>query len=79
MLGLPEVAKPTLSQMSGTSATSHMIPIPIGGVPIHVDLAPSILFAVLYATLTALGIYRLSQPASRSLVIVGTVISVLER
>ncbi|KAK7692650.1 hypothetical protein QCA50_004283 [Cerrena zonata] len=66
--------------MSATSMSSEQFtfPSPIGGTPFAIDFAPSILFAVLYGLVIPLGIYRLLNPRSRSVLIFGTVAFTIE-
>ncbi|TFK20922.1 hypothetical protein FA15DRAFT_673031 [Coprinopsis marcescibilis] len=54
-------------------------PSPVGGVPLQSDLAPSILFAVLYGLLAPLVFYRLYDRRSRTLLLLGTMIFAIER
>ncbi|KAH9935355.1 uncharacterized protein B0H18DRAFT_411374 [Fomitopsis serialis] len=54
-------------------------PSPIGGVPNPHDLAPSVVFAVLYALTIPLAVYRLASKNSRNLFIIASVIFAAER
>lgn len=57
--------------MSASPEDALKFPSPVGGSPLALDFAPSILFAVLYASLTPLIIYRVVSPKSRSLILLG--------
>ncbi|KAI0359573.1 hypothetical protein OH77DRAFT_1038013 [Trametes cingulata] len=61
-----------------SSDATHEFPSPIGGVPLDIDFAPSILFAVLYGLLIPVAIYRVINPRSRNMVLIGTLIFVAE-
>lgn len=54
-------------------------PAPVGGLPLASDLAPSILFAVLYALLLPLTVYRIFDRRSRTVLLIGTEIFAIER
>ncbi|KAF8971132.1 hypothetical protein BDZ97DRAFT_1787886 [Flammula alnicola] len=54
-------------------------PAPVGGTPLPADFAPSILFAVLYALLTPLMLYRMFSKRSRTTLLIGTVTFSVER
>ncbi|KDQ52527.1 hypothetical protein JAAARDRAFT_138486 [Jaapia argillacea MUCL 33604] len=54
-------------------------PSPVGGVPIHPEFAPSILFDILYGILIPIGIYRLFSKHSRTSLIFGTWCFTVER
>ncbi|THH30768.1 hypothetical protein EUX98_g3436 [Antrodiella citrinella] len=58
---------------------SFEFPSPIGGTPFNSDYAPSVLFAVLYALLAPLVIWRLVSPRSRNIVLIGTIAFAIER
>lgn len=55
------------------------IPSPVGGVPFSIDFAPSILFAILYAILVGVGVWRLARRSTRTAVSIGNFVFVLER
>ncbi|KAI0369014.1 hypothetical protein BV20DRAFT_980380 [Pilatotrama ljubarskyi] len=57
-----------------SSNTTPEFPSPVGGVPLDVDFAPSILFSVLYALLVPVAIMRIINPRSRNMVLVGTLL-----
>ncbi|KAF8955655.1 hypothetical protein BDZ97DRAFT_1963583 [Flammula alnicola] len=54
-------------------------PAPIGGTALPADFGPSVLFAVLYALLSPLTVYRLYKRQSRTLLITGSIIFSVER
>ncbi|KAF9462282.1 hypothetical protein BDZ94DRAFT_1261516 [Collybia nuda] len=54
-------------------------PTPVGGTLLQNDFAPSILFAVLYALLIPLMVYRAWDKRSRTLLLLGTAIFGIER
>ncbi|RXW23523.1 hypothetical protein EST38_g2350 [Candolleomyces aberdarensis] len=54
-------------------------PAPVGGLVLPSDLAPSIVFAVLYALLLPLVAYRIFDRRSRTLLLLGTIIFSVER
>ncbi|GJE94920.1 hypothetical protein PsYK624_110960 [Phanerochaete sordida] len=58
---------------------SQRFPSPIGGTPMAHDFAPSILFAALYGVLALLGIYRLTQRRTRSVLVFSSLAFVIER
>ena len=62
-----------------SSNSTHEIPSPVGGVPLPVDFAPSILFACLYAIMVPVVLLRLIQPQSRSAVLIGATFFSIER
>ncbi|KAI0793241.1 hypothetical protein C8Q75DRAFT_713425 [Abortiporus biennis] len=49
-----------------------MFPSPVGGVPLPLDYAPSVLFSVLYALLVPVMVYRQARKRSRNVVTIGT-------
>ncbi|KJA20614.1 hypothetical protein HYPSUDRAFT_781786 [Hypholoma sublateritium FD-334 SS-4] len=54
-------------------------PAPVGGTALPPDFVPSIIFSVLYATLTPLMLYRMFHKRSRSVLLIGTVAFSVER
>lgn len=62
-----------------SAPAGHHFPSPVGGAPFAFDFAPSVLFAVLYAALAPLILWRGLSSSSRSVMLVGTVIFGLER
>jgi hypothetical protein len=54
-------------------------PAPIGGTVLPDDFAPSILFAVVYALLVPLMLYRILGRRSRCIILIGTVLFSVER
>ncbi|KAM6502158.1 hypothetical protein JOM56_002135 [Amanita muscaria] len=54
-------------------------PAPIGGTALPIDYSPSVLFAVLYAALLPLIIFRLIDKRSRSILLISTSIFSVER
>jgi hypothetical protein len=54
-------------------------PAPVGGLALPSDLAPSIVFAVLYALLLPLVVYRVFDRRSRTTLLLGTIIFSIER
>lgn len=61
------------------AAPQYTFPAPIGGVPFDLDFAPSILFAVLYGSVSLLAIYRMAHPSTRTLCTLGSFLYVTER
>ncbi|TBU42565.1 hypothetical protein BD309DRAFT_923309 [Dichomitus squalens] len=61
-----------------TNAT-HEFPSLVGGVPLPVDFAPSILFACLYAVMLPVVFWRIIHPRSRSAALAGTTFFSIER
>ena len=59
--------------------STHEFPSLVGGLPLPVDYAPSILFACLYAIMVPVVIWRRIHPQSRSFVFLGTVFFSIER
>lgn len=56
------------------------IPAPVGGTALPADFVPSIVFAVLYALVVPLMIYRVVlKRRSRTLLLIGTIIFSIER
>ncbi|TFK70684.1 hypothetical protein BDN72DRAFT_525370 [Pluteus cervinus] len=53
-------------------------PSPVGGIPLAIDFIPSILFATLFGLLIPLIIYRAYDRASRTILLIGTVIFTVE-
>ncbi|KDR75019.1 hypothetical protein GALMADRAFT_248864 [Galerina marginata CBS 339.88] len=54
-------------------------PAPVGGTALPADFAPSIVFAVLYALLLPLMLYRLYKRRSRTTLLIGTITFSVER
>ncbi|KAF9476875.1 hypothetical protein BDN70DRAFT_907460 [Pholiota conissans] len=54
-------------------------PAPVGGTPFPIDFAPSFTFAVLYAALVPLMVYRMFTKRSRSILLIGTIAFSIER
>jgi hypothetical protein len=52
---------------------------PVGGTALPVDFAPSILFAILYACLAPLMLYRMFDRRSRCILLIGTIAFSVER
>ncbi|KAJ3525554.1 hypothetical protein NM688_g8386 [Phlebia brevispora] len=65
--------------MSSTQTAPTTFPAPIGGVPFKSDFVPSIIFAIAYAAVTILGLYRIIRTKSRTLCALGTLFFVGER
>ena len=61
------------------SASPTKFPSPVGGVPDHHDLAPSIVFLVAYTATVPIMFYRLTSKSSRTLFIVATAITITEQ
>ncbi|TFY68789.1 hypothetical protein EVJ58_g795 [Rhodofomes roseus] len=51
----------------------------MGGVPLHIDIAPALFFDILYGFILALVAYRFISKSSRTLAILGTIIFTCER
>ncbi|KAH9935371.1 uncharacterized protein B0H18DRAFT_411712 [Fomitopsis serialis] len=62
-----------------SSPTVNLFPAPMGGVPLHIDIAPALFFDILYGFILALVAYRFISKSSRTLVILGTIIFTCER
>lgn len=60
-------------------STNVTFPVPVGGVPLSHDLGPSIIFAILYAILVCIAVYRFARTATRTFVVIGTFAFVFER
>ncbi|KAI0663964.1 hypothetical protein C8Q70DRAFT_905702 [Cubamyces menziesii] len=56
----------------------HEFPVPIGGAPLPIDFAPSIVFVVLYALLLPIIIMRVLDRRARCIVLVGTAMFAIE-
>ncbi|KAF8812920.1 hypothetical protein BYT27DRAFT_7182151 [Phlegmacium glaucopus] len=54
-------------------------PAPVGGTALPADFAPSILFAILYACLAPLMLYRMIDRRSRCILLIGTIAFSVER
>ncbi|KXN90856.1 hypothetical protein AN958_03510, partial [Leucoagaricus sp. SymC.cos] len=54
-------------------------PSPMGGVPYHIDLAPSVIFTVAYGCLVPFIVYRVWDKNSRTLILLGTIIFAISR
>lgn len=62
-----------------SATTNNSFPAPVGGVPSDRDFGPSVLFAILYAILIIIAIYRFARTATRTLVVLGTFAFAVER
>ena len=58
---------------------SSRFPTPIGGIPLSVDFAPSVFFAVLYGILSPLVLFRMLDRRSRTVLLIGTAAFAIER
>ena len=58
---------------------SSRFPTPVGGTPLPVDFAPSIIFAVLYGIISPLLFFRLLDKRSRTVLLIGTAVFSIER
>ncbi|KAF8152737.1 hypothetical protein BJ912DRAFT_1015360 [Pholiota molesta] len=54
-------------------------PAPVGGTPFRIDFAPSLIFAVLYAALVPLMVFRMLSRRSRSILLIGNFAFSVER
>lgn len=54
-------------------------PAPVGGTVLSDDFAPSVLFAILYAFLAPLMLYRMLSRRSRCTLLIGTIAFSIER
>ena len=63
----------------GVQAFNMTFPTPVGGTPLPVDFAPSVLFAVLYGILAPFAIFRFLQRRSRTTLLIGTLAFAIER
>jgi len=61
------------------SSSSFTFPSPVGGIPLALDLAPSILFVILYGLLVAVAFRRLWLPKSRTIAVIATFVFAVER
>lgn len=68
----------TVHSSTQMAAVVHF-PAPVGGTPLSADWVPSILFAVLYAMILPLTVYRMAHRRSRTLLLLGTVTFSIER
>lgn len=59
--------------------TMVQFPAPVGGTVLPDDFIPSILFAVLYASLAPLMLYRVFNRRSRTTLLIGTIVFSVER
>ena len=57
----------------------RVFPAPVGGAPDALDLAPSIVFAILYALLVPIVLWRMVHPQSRTTVLLSTSFFSIER
>lgn len=55
-----------------SSPAGEVFPSPVGGAPLSVDFAPSVVFVVLYGLLAPLILYRAFSPASRTTLLIAT-------
>ena len=62
-----------------SSNPTHYFPSPIGGVPLPGDFAPAVIFSIIHAFLVPVVFYRILRSRSRSFVLIGTVLYVIER
>ncbi|GJE94932.1 hypothetical protein PsYK624_111080 [Phanerochaete sordida] len=63
--------------MSGTPPAAF--PSPLGGVPLPADFAPCVLFAVLYATTSCVGLWRMARTRTRCVFVALTLLFTIER
>ena len=59
--------------------SARAFPAPVGGAPDALDLAPSIVFAILYALLVPIVLWRMVHPQSRTTVLLSTSFFSIER
>ncbi|PIL33536.1 hypothetical protein GSI_04159 [Ganoderma sinense ZZ0214-1] len=59
--------------------STNPFPAPVGGVPDALDFAPSVFFAVLYALMAPIVIWRMAHPRSRNTVLLTTSLFSIER
>ena len=76
---LPQGRPNTLPTIMPTESSSFPFPAPIGGVPLHSDLGPCILFAILFAALVVLAINHVRKPESRNITAFMATAFVIER
>lgn len=62
-----------------SAPAGETFPSPIGGAPFSNDIAPSILFAVLYGLLGPFILYRVLGRTSRTTILIGPMIFGFER
>lgn len=61
------------------SSADYFFPSPVGGVPVNIDLGPSVALALLYACLVPLIAYRAISRRSRTMILAGTMIFGVQR
>ena len=61
-----------------TNAT-HEFPSPVVGVPLPFDFDPAILFSIIHALLIPIALWRIVHSRSRTFVLIGTVLYIVER
>ena len=59
--------------------TTHEFPSPVGGVPLPFDFDPAILFSIIHALLIPIALWRIVHSRSRTFVLIGTVLYIVER
>lgn len=59
--------------------SAFAFPSPVGGVALDGDLTPSIVFAILYASLLPIFFVRLANKQSRAILSVNAVVTAIER
>ncbi|EMD37499.1 hypothetical protein CERSUDRAFT_136100 [Gelatoporia subvermispora B] len=62
-----------------SSSGTFEFPSPVGGIPLSIDFAPSIIFAILYAAVLPLFAYRMINKTSRTYVLIGCLFFCVER
>ncbi|KAF9522656.1 hypothetical protein CPB83DRAFT_864127 [Crepidotus variabilis] len=67
------------SSSSRSSCAMVSFPAPVGGTPLTIDFAPSIVFSALYGLLIPLMVYRMCGRRSRTTLLIGTLSFVVER
>ena len=65
--------------MSTPQDVPYTFPAPIGGAPMDLDFAPSILYVVLYAFIVVLAVNRFARSSSRTFITFGSMAFAIER
>lgn len=68
-----------LVKLTSVMPSDHPFPSPIGGVAFPSDLAPSIIFAIMYGLLLPLLGYRIWNRKSRNVMLGGSLVFGVER
>ena len=58
---------------------THEFPSPVGGVPLPFDFSPAVAFSVIHALFVPIALWRITHPRSRTFVLIGTALYMIER